>query len=203
MPKGYNTPSGYTYQGQPIYLAKTRGARPQGLRKLAMEKGMYDEEKRIEAVTVYVVTGSMDQMESITGVSKAIFKKWKKEPWFQIVVNDVRLERNEDTDAKFSELLELVLGQIKDRVVNGEKYVTQGGKVIQKPVSARDLALIASINVDKRKIVRDEAKGAVQAEQKKDGAEVIVNKLDELKKVFEDLATKGTKAGVVKLEKVG
>jgi hypothetical protein len=43
---------------------------------------------------------------------------------------------------------------IIDRLDNGDAYVV-GGEVKRKPVSARDLALVAAITFDKRQLARN------------------------------------------------
>lgn len=161
--------SGYSYEGKPILLTKQRG-RPV---KLAHHKpSWYPEEKKIEAATLYAVTGNLKQVSELTKVSTQTLRNWQAEPWWGTVMEKVRRDHNEDIDGKFTGIIQQSLEVLLDRLHNGDVVILKDGTERRKPLSARDAAIVQAIIFDKRQLVRGEATTRVEkvdseAKQKK------------------------------------
>ncbi len=186
----------FSYKGKIIELKRKNGRRfkPTGLRQRAMDKLIFEDAVKIKAVTIWVATGSVEQACELAEIPISTFRKWKREPWFQLIVDEVQVERNGALDTAFSDACKLAMEQLMDRLKNGDSYVNTKGIVVRRPVAARDLAIIAAVNIDKRKIIRDAARREEEKEElPKQVESKIVDKLEELRKTFEDLAGKGNR----------
>lgn len=190
--------TGFTFRGKEIVLSKTRGRPFGGLKAKGMEKGIYPEEKRIEAVTLYAATGNFPLVSELSGVPESILRGWRKAEWFAALLSEIRQENNAKLDAKFTEIVEGALEQLTDRIVNGDHHVLRDGTVIRKPISAKDLSLVAAINVDKRQLLRGEPTSRSESVDKV--GDKAVNKLEKLAETFENLARFGRQPKVIEVE---
>lgn len=190
--------TGFTFRGQEIILSKTRGRPFSGLVKKGMEKGIYPEEKRIEAVTLYAATGNFVTVSELSGVPVPTLKSWRNSEWFQNLLKEIRTENNEKLDAKFTEIVESSLEQLSDRVKNGDYVVTKRGELVRKPISAKDLSLVAAINVDKRQLLRGEPTSRSESVDKPENE--ALKRLENLAETFENLARHGRNPKVLEVE---
>jgi hypothetical protein len=181
--------TGFTFRGKEIVLSKTGGRPFSGLVKKGMEKGIYPEEKRIEAVTVYAATGHFGRTSELTKVPEGTIRAWRKQEWFLELLREVRAENNDKIDSKFTEIVERSLDQLVDRVEHGDYHVLRDGSLIRKPVNAKDLSLVAAINVDKRQLLRGEPTSRSESVGSAD--EKAVGRLEKLAETFENLAKFG------------
>ena len=172
--------TGFTFKGREIVLSKTRGAPTTGKEK----KGFYTDKKKVEALTIFAVTGNIAEVERLTGVTRHIFKKWQKEEWFADTLEDLRSENDHQFDAAFTSIIEKLIGAINDRVANGDHVVLRDGTIIRKPVSLRDVIGAMMITIDKRQLLR--GKPTQRSE-----SVTVENRLEKLVSHFETLAKKG------------
>lgn len=145
--------TGFTHNGNPIILSKTRGRPPNG-KLSANGNGFYHENKRIEALTVFAATGVISKVYELTKVPVATFKKWLTEPWALDLLEQIRNENDQALDAKFTSIINGAVDQIQDRIENGDFVVTRTGETVRKPIGARDLSTIATTNIEKRQLMR-------------------------------------------------
>lgn len=145
--------TGFTYLGKEIVLSKTRGRPMGGIKK---KPGWYDDSKRIEVATLYACTGDIDKISELAKIPKGTILSWRKQEWFKALLNDIRDENNEKLDTKFTEIVHKSQELLADRLENGDFAFNKVGELIRKPISARDLALVGAITVDKRQVLRKE-----------------------------------------------
>lgn len=142
----------------------------------------YTSEDKITAVTAYFVTGSIKEASQIAGVPAWTIRKWKQEtPWWNQAVMEVKRAKQEQLDAKLTNLIEKTMSELRDRLMHGDEVVTGKGKKIRKKVSARDLSVITGVLYDKRTHIRRD----VDPTQDKPEDEDTLNKL---KNDFEKLS---------------
>jgi len=147
--------TGYTYKGIPIVVTKTRGRPVTGGAKRAMEQGIFPQAKYVEAATIFAATGSCKKVEELCGVPEKIVRSWIKQTKFKEILEEIRDENDELIDAKFTELVDQALTGLKDRLEGGDYILNQRtGELQRKPISARELAQITSVNIDKRQLLR-------------------------------------------------
>lgn len=172
--------TGFTFNGREVILSKTRGAPTTGKEK----SGFYSEKKKIEAITIFAVTGNIAEVERLTGVTRYIFKTWQRESWFHEVLEELRNENDHQFDAAFTSIIEKLIGAINDRVANGDHVVLRDGTIIRKPVSLRDVIGAMMITIDKRQLLRGKPTSRSESVS-------VENRLEKLVSQFENLAKKG------------
>lgn len=145
-----NRQTGYTLHGKEIVLKQNSG-RPHNYGKGILP---LPAPKQLEVAGFFAVTGSFEKTAELAKTTPAQVRKWRKEPWFQELLDEVREENDDRVDAKFTEALDIALDLIKDRMVNGDFHVLRDGSQIRKPVNLKDLTISEAIIVDKRQILR-------------------------------------------------
>jgi hypothetical protein len=110
---------------------------------------------KIKAVASYLVLGDASKVEEVTGIPAGTIRYWKTQPWWFELVQKVAREQDEKIKSRFTHIINKTQDVILDRIDNGETILTKDGRLIQKPISAKDAAIIASIAVEKRKIIQD------------------------------------------------
>lgn len=168
--------TGFTFKGLPIFLSKTRGRPPSG--KLAVGKaGWWSDKKRIEALTILAATGILTEVQKLTGVPASTVRQWLKEQWARDLLDEIRNENDFAIDSKFTGIVHTALNGLSERLENGDSKILKDGSLVRIPVSARDLAIITAINVDKRQLLR--GKPTSRSETVNEG-----NRLKKLEEMF-------------------
>jgi hypothetical protein len=170
--------TGFTFRGKEIVTTKTRGRPLTGIQK---RPGFYPESKRIEAATLYAVTGNSTQVSNMIGVPYHTVNKWTKEEWFVKLLDEIRTENDQQIDSKQSEIIGLALDNLSDRLKNGDFHVLRDGTLIRKPIGAKDLSLTMAINLDKRQLLRGKPTSRTESVS-------IENRLEKLVDHFAKLA---------------
>jgi hypothetical protein len=181
----------FTFRGKTVVLSKTQGAPFRGLVKKGIEKGMYPEDKRIEAAAIYAATGHLGRTSELTKIPESILSGWRRQDWFQALLREIWQENNEKIDAKSTEIISKSLDAVIDRLDNGDFHVTRDGKLMRKPINAKELSLVHAINVDKRQLLR--GLPTSRSESGSGEAQKTVDRLEKLAETFENLAKFGRK----------
>jgi len=167
--------TGYTFKGEPIQLMKSPGPKFKGLVAKGMAQGNYPVSVQQQAALLYAVTGSLELASEKSGVPIPIIKNWSREPWFGIILQEFRHENLAKLDAAFTDVIDLAVKEIKERIENGDYHVTRNGQVVRSPVSMRDLAIVQAINIDKRELLRGNPTS--RSESQKADPEELLNQL--------------------------
>lgn len=146
--------TGWTYKGKEILLTRPMGRPKTGLTAMGLEKGIYPEETRIRACTLFAALGKVQEVSELADVPAKTINAWRKTQWWRDLLLEIREENNELLDAKLSEALELSLNLIIDRLKEGDFAFNKKGELVRKPVGIRDLSLVNAISVDKRQLLR-------------------------------------------------
>jgi hypothetical protein len=115
----------------------------------------YSDEQRREAVAHYVLLGNWRKVAEATGIPQRTLHDWSTQPWYGTLLAEVRAEKGTELEAAYTRILDKATAQLLDRVEHGD-YVITNGTLVRRPVSARDLALVAGIIYDKRALARGE-----------------------------------------------
>jgi hypothetical protein len=155
--------TGFTHKGREITLSKSRGRPFNGLIKKGMERGIYPDQKYIEAATLYAVTGSFKRVSELTDVPAGTIRAWTQEARFKDLLREIRQENNEVIDAKFTEIVEKSCDLILDRFENGDHvWDAKSGQLIRRPINAKDLSQIGANTLTKRQLIRGEPTARVE-----------------------------------------
>lgn len=111
-------------------------------------------EKKIEAVTTYLVLGSLRQVSAVTGVSYGMIKQWRIQPWWKEVEAEIIASRRIASANKLSKIVDKSLDVIDDRLDNGDfVYNSKSGELGRKPVSLRDATSAANALMQRAAII--------------------------------------------------
>lgn len=172
--KGALNPDKYTglYYEEPetgkrkyIVIAKQAGnvegttRSPRQERRVARKnKGWHPEAKKVEAATLHVAVGNLQRVSELTKVSIHTLRKWTDEPWWYSTQQRVKREAVEETDAKFTKLIDKAINKLEKAVEEGDYiYDIKKGTLVKIPMTGRDLAIVAGTTFDKRQLLRGEA----------------------------------------------
>src|SRR5437762_2423370 len=116
----------------------------------------YSDQQRREAVTCYLLHGNWRRVSELTHIPQRTLNDWSIQPWFATMLAELRAEKDSELAGSYTRIIDVAVEQLLDRLSNGDPYIV-GGEVKRKPVSARDLALVAAITYDKRALARSES----------------------------------------------
>jgi hypothetical protein len=149
-----------------VINAKYRTVKPAGARPTWMKRkmgklksrsphGWWPEEAKEMAVAHFALTGNIRRVAEITTIPEYTLRGWKKEPWWQEMLDRVRIEGDEERDSKFSKIIDKAMDEINDRLENGDFILeAKTGQLKRKPISARDATIVTSTMIDKRQLLR-------------------------------------------------
>lgn len=119
----------------------------------------YSEEDRIKAATIYAVTGNSRRVEEITKIPSTTIRQWKMQPWWPQVIERIRQEADDELDSKFTKVIDSTIDQINDRLEKGDYiYNPRTGELVRKPMGGKEIAVVTSIMMDKRDLIRKSVK---------------------------------------------
>src|SRR3990167_4373077 len=116
--------------------------------------GRYTREQIAEAAAHYVVLGSAEAVERITGIAHQRISYWRKEAWWDDLVARIRDDKRDELDAQLTGVVHQAVSAVADRLNDGDWVVNQG-ELRRIPVKMRDAMLVAAIAFDKRQISRN------------------------------------------------
>ena len=123
--------------------------------KLYHPNTKYSPEQRLFGVFAYVISGSSRKAAKLTGISDTVLRDWKRTSvWWDEAVLEVRRLKQDQLDAGLTTLIHKSVGELEDRLYNGDEHVTSSGERLRKKVSARELAYIMSTLTEKRSLLR-------------------------------------------------
>ena len=153
-------------------LAKKRGPPTtiEARRKSPIVKGKvqgkrdhYTEKEKINACCVFAVSGNSRRTAEITKIPEATLRAWKQTIWWQEITVRIYEEQDEGLSSKLTSLVDNAVDAINDRLKDGDYlYNPKLDKLIRKPISARDLAAVTVMAVDKRQLLRGEPTSRVE-----------------------------------------
>ena len=150
--------------------------------------------KKIEVVTAYLVLGKAPMAEAVTGVPAGTIRRWKREQWWDDLVNQIQLEDTQELDAKLTSRLNKALDIVNDRLDSGDfMFDPKSGEFRRRPVSLKDTWTVGREMVDLRAKLRKEPK-----ERKSE--EAVGDILKNLAKDFAAMAKKEVREHAAKLQ---
>ena len=141
----------------------------------------YTPEQKLEAVTVYLSTGSVRKTSQICKIPEGTVTAWKsRSPWWEDCVYKLRQTMTDELEASLTGLINRSVLILEDRLDNGD-WVMEKGKRVRKPISAREASSILATLYDKRTHVRGDPTSRVEHKSE----EATMNRLLQR---FEDMA---------------
>lgn len=119
------------------------------------DRGWWSEKKKLEALGIYMATGSVTMAANQSNVPFETVKSWSRSDWWKDKVKEIQNEEYDKLDSKLSKALDKALDQVMDRIENGEyMYDPKTGKTKIMPAKLRDLNIAFNSLMDKRQLIR-------------------------------------------------
>ncbi len=120
--------------------------------------GWWSDKERMQAVSAYVVLGSVRLTASSTGIPELTVRKWRMSQWWKDAELEIRNSNKIELSGKINNVVQATLKQLEDRVQNGDFFFNpKTGKWERKPINASVAANVASKLIDKSLILEKEA----------------------------------------------
>lgn len=150
-------------------------------------------EDKMRAAMAYLITGNALEAGKVCQIPDRTIRYWTTEAWWADFIGECRKAKNDELDAAFTSILDGVVGEIKDRVNNGDEVVQKDGSKVRRKISARDATLVAAVLVDKRAILRGEPTRISKSISEKDRLEKLATDLEGIVGIKEEEETPNKK----------
>jgi len=146
-------------------------------------------ELKIQAAVCYMITGTVNGVERMTGIKHQTVAEWKnKSQWWPLVLAKVKKDKQDELDAEITALIHKSTFELHDRLENGDEVLLKDGsgetasvESFSRKLSGKDIASIINTLYDKRAMLRGDP---TSISAKATSTDVI----EELKKTFEKIA---------------
>ena len=148
-----------------------------------IDKQVWSDEKRVEAVNAFLIYGSMRKVSDVVGIPVDTLRDWRKfKPWWKELENVLREEHDIGVAGELSDVVDKTISSIADRIKNGDfVYNPRSGEVTRVPVSASNLNKIAATMIDRKLTLQKQpSKYTATTDSKVE----LNNKLETLAKAF-------------------
>ena len=107
------------------------------LKRSSDDKTNYPVEKKIEAVTHYMLLGNMRQVSVLTGIAYSTLRLWKTNAWWKDLEAEIKAARRMQVNTKLSKIVDKALEAVEDRLDNGDiRFNPKTNELERVPVSA-------------------------------------------------------------------
>lgn len=120
-----------------------------------VDRGNWSDKKKMEALGVFIATGSVTMAATQCNIPHETVKTWSKKDWWKDKIKEIQNEDYEKLDAKLTKVIDKALDSVMDRIENGEyMYDPKTGKTKIMPAKLRDLNTAFNSLMDKRQLIR-------------------------------------------------
>ena len=134
-------------------------------REIAQYHGWWGDAQKLEAVQAYLMLGTIKLTSAATEIPEKTLISWRNSPWWQEIVDELRLQDKLQLSSKLKKIVEKSLEGVEDRIENGDFHFDMNGKLKRKPVSLKDLQRVSLEMINKKedilateKVVMSDAK---------------------------------------------
>lgn len=116
----------------------------------------YSDSQKIEAVTTYLMVGSLAMVASLLKININTLKVWKKAEWWKEVEQDLRIQEDLQLSKRLQSIVNKSLSVVEDRLESGDfVYDQKTGEMRRRPVNMRDAHKVMLDLSDKREVLVD------------------------------------------------
>lgn len=114
----------------------------------------YSDSQKIEAVTTYLMLGSLPMVASMLKINVNTLKLWKKSEWWKEVEQDLRIQEDLQLSKRMQGIINRTLDVVEDRLENGDFiYDQKTGELRRKPVLLKDAHKVGMDIADRRDVL--------------------------------------------------
>src|SRR6185295_16646801 len=114
----------------------------------------HDINDRITVAVNWLITGSVKETSTLTGIAERTIRDWMSRPWWDTLLEEAKDIKQNELDSLWTQIIHIATEQLKDRLMNGDVVLNRAGKTVRVPIKASQLTLVAAIASDKRDRVR-------------------------------------------------
>lgn len=105
----------------------------------------YSWQTKMDVVARYMLLGNMRVVSEVTGISYHTLADWKKEDWWQEMVEQIRRQKKLKSADTLTKIIETSVEIIQDRLEHGDFILNnKTGEIMRKPVGVKDANMIAN-----------------------------------------------------------
>ena len=101
------------------------------------KKSHWTQNQKLEAVSTYLMLGSMPQTAIVTGIPLPTLKSWKCADWFKEFALQLKTEDIQQLDSNLQRIVNKALKATEDRIDFGDaQYDQRTGDIVRVPIKA-------------------------------------------------------------------
>ena len=101
------------------------------------KKSVWTQNQKLEAVSTYLMLGSMPQTAIVTGIPLPTLKSWKCADWFKEFALQLKTEDIQQLDSNLQRIVNKALKATEDRIDFGDaQYDQKTGDIVRIPIKA-------------------------------------------------------------------
>lgn len=127
-----------------------------------MKGKAWDMDARIQAAIAWLITGDSEEAGRLCNIPGRTIRDWMNLPWWEEVLAEAKTIKQKELDALWTGLIHKSTTALRHRLDQGDAIMTKTGEIKYLPVKAKDLAIITSIAVDKRALLRNQPTSRVE-----------------------------------------
>lgn len=159
----------------------------EGVRKrraVGAVKRYWGDAQKLECVQLYLALGNLALTAATLKIPEITVRKWKATEWWKNLEQDLKLQDQIQVSNRLKSVIDKSLVGLEDRLDKGDFfYNPKTGEILRKPMGAKDLTQVANLMLQRKQFLEGRTVSEV-------ATETIQNKLDTLKKAFEEIASK-------------
>ena len=153
------------------------------LSELYSPRAHYTAEEKLQAVTAYVMTGSIRGAVRLTGLKQQLISDWKNNSsWWPDAYALTKKKKQEEADGVMTTIIHAAANETLDRILNGDEVLDKNGNIVRRKMGGKELATTMAITYDKRALLRGDPTSRTE---KTDTSSLM----QQLKDNFEKMAT--------------
>lgn len=112
------------------------------------EAGWHSEKQRLEALALFLTSGSIAYVSEALKISEKTLWRWKYEPWWKERVREIEQGNNLRISSKVTNILSKGTDALDDRLTNGNFFFNKETRTLErKPLSSREIVEIVKAGV--------------------------------------------------------
>lgn len=103
----------------------------------------WSDSQKVEAVTTYMILGSLKLVSGTLKIPFDTLKTWKKTEWWKEIEQDLRVQEDLQVSQRLRKIVEKTFDVVEDRLEHGDFVMDNKGNLRRKPVSMKDAHKVA------------------------------------------------------------
>ena len=134
------------------------------------EGGMWNEKKRLEAVTTYLATGNLALTSRIINVPKQTMNDWIHKDWWKELIVQLQSESDIKLTSNLEKTISKSMEAVNEILENGDyHYDSKRGQVVRVPAKLRDVQKITTDLIDRKSLIRKQTAPVSQNKESTEG----------------------------------